>query len=286
MAGAEHAAFDAGWLSLREPVDHRSRSASLIDTLVRRRPEPDSWRILDLGSGTGSNFRYIAPRIPAPQAWTLLDRDAALLEQAGSGTPPVRVRTIVGNLASEGIALVAGSHLVTASALLDLVSWRWLTRLITCCRTHDCAVLFSLTYDGEICWHASPGSRPAGSTPGEQTGGAPDPLDALVREAVNEHQRREKGLGPALGPGAGHATVELLHAAGYETRTAPSPWRLGPGGDAPLARRLVRGWQAAAAEMRPGEKQALWHWAERKFRLIEEGSFEVCVGHQDVLGLP
>ena len=286
MAGAEHAAFDAGWLSLRESVDHRSRSASLIDTLVRRRPELDSWRILDLGSGTGSNFRYIAPRIPAPQEWTLLDRDAALLEQAGSGTPPVRVRTIVGNLASEGLALVAGSHLVTASALLDLVSRRWLTKLVTCCRTHDCAVLFSLTYDGEICWRATPGSRPASSTPGEQTGGTPDPLDALVREAVNEHQRREKGLGPALGPGAGHATVELLHAAGYETRTALSPWRLGPGGDAPLAQRLVRGWQAAAAEMRPGERQALWHWAERKFRLIEEGSFEVHVGHQDVLGLP
>ncbi|MDE0249007.1 MAG: hypothetical protein OXO56_13915, partial [Gammaproteobacteria bacterium] len=148
------------------------------------------------------------------------------------------------------------------------------------------AVLFFLLFVGLRGAPARPAPRPAGSTPGEQTGGAPDPLDALVREAVNEHQRREKGLGPALGPGAGHATVELLHAAGYETRTVPSPWRLGPGGDAPLARRLVRGWQAAAAEMRPGEKQALWHWAERKFRLIEEGSFEVRVGHQDVLGLP
>ena len=286
MAGAEHAAFDAGWLSLREPVDHRSRSAGLIDILVRRRPELDSWRILDLGSGTGSNLRYIAPRIPAPQEWTLLDRDPALLEEAGSGKPPVRVRTIVGNLASEGLALVAGSDLVTASALLDLVSRRWLTGLITSCRTHGCAVLFSLTYDGEISWHPGPGSRPAGSTAGEKTGGTPDPLDALVRGAVNEHQRREKGLGPALGPGAGRAAEGLLRDAGYETRTAPTPWRLGPGGDAPLAHRLVRGWEAAAAEVRPGERQALRQWAERKSRLIREGSFEVRVGHEDILGLP
>ncbi|MDE0249006.1 MAG: class I SAM-dependent methyltransferase, partial [Gammaproteobacteria bacterium] len=197
MAGAEHAAFDAGWLSLREPVDHRSRSASLIDTLVRSRPEPDSWRILDLGSGTGSNFRYIAPRIPAPQAWTLLDRDAALLEQAGSGTPPVRVRTIVGNLASEGIALVAGSHLVTASALLDLVSRRWLTRLITCCRTHDCAVLFSLTYDGEICWHASPGSRPARRPPRRAPRRAPPPRGAQARGGRDHPKPPGKGGGPA-----------------------------------------------------------------------------------------
>lgn len=286
MAGAEHAAFDTRWLSLREPVDHRSRSGRLISILVRSRPEFGSWRILDLGSGTGSNLRYIAPRIPAPQEWTLLDRDPALLEEAGSGEPPVRVRTIVGNLASEGLGLVAGSHLVTASALLDLVSRRWLTRLVTSCRTHGCAVLFSLTYNGEIRWHPSPGSRPSAFAAGVQTGGTPDPLDALVREAVNEHQRREKGLGTALGPGAGRVAVQLLRAAGYETHMASSAWHLGSDGDALLVHHLVRGWETAAAEVRPGERQALRQWAERKLRLIEKGSFEVRVGHQDILGLP
>ena len=286
MAGAEHAVFDAGWLSLREPADHRSRSARLVDILVRRRLELDRWRILDLGGGTGSNLRYVAPRIPVPQEWTLLDRDPALLEEAGCGEPSVRVRTVVGDLAFAGLGLVADSHLVTASALLDLVSRRWLTGLVASCRTHGCAVLFSLTYDGEIRWNPSPGSRPSGPTASEQTGGAPDPLDGLVREAVNEHQRREKGLGPALGPGAGRAAVELLRAAGYETCTAPSPWSLGTAGDALLAHRLVREWQAAAVEVRPAERQALQRWAERKLRLIKAGSYGVRVGHLDILGLP
>ena len=285
MAGTEYAAFDAGWLALREPVDHRSRSAGLVEALVLRWRERDPWRILDLGSGTGSNLRFVAPRIPALQEWTLLDRDPELLGEAGSGDLRVRVRSLVGDLASAGPALVAGSHLVAASALLDLVSARWLAELVASCRAHGCAVLFSLTYDGEIRWLPGPGSHASGSAEGEGAIRIRDPLDRTVLEAVNEHQLRDKGLGPALGPGAVDAALELLRGAGYETRTAPSPWRLGPG-DASLARRLVHGWEAAAAEIRPRESQALRLWADRKLRLIGEGSFEVRVGHRDILALP
>ena len=285
MAGTEYAAFDAGWLALRERVDHRSRSAGLVEALVVRWRERGPWRILDLGSGTGSNLRFVAPRIPAPQEWTLLDRDPELLGEADSGWSAVRVRSVVGDLASEGLAFVAGAHLVTASALLDLVSARWLAELVASCRAHGCAVLFSLTYDGEIRWLPGPVNHASGSAEVEPTGGIRDPLDAGVLEAVNEHQLRDKGLGPALGPGAVDTALELLRGVGYETRTAASPWRLGPG-DGSLVRRLVRGWEAAAAEVRPREREALRLWADRKLRLVEEGSFEVRVGHRDILALP
>lgn len=285
MEETEYAAFDAGWLALREPADHRSRSAGLVEALALRRRERGSWRILDLGSGTGSNLRFLAPRIPAPQEWTLLDRDPELLGEAASGQLPARVRSVVGDLASEGLALVAGAHLVTASALLDLVSARWLAELVASCRAHGCAVLFSLTYDGEIRWLPCPGNHASGGVEGEAAGEIRDPLDGIVLEAVNEHQLRDKGLGPALGPGATDAALQLFRGAAYKTRTAPSPWRLGPG-DASLARRLVRGWAAAAAEVRPREREALRLWADRKLRLIEEGSFEVRVGHRDLLALP
>ena len=244
-----------------------------------------SWRILDLASGTGSNLRFLAPRIPAPQEWTLLDRDPELLGRADSVWSPVRVRTVVGDLASEGFALVAGAHLVTASALLDLVSGRWLAELVASCRIHGCTVLFSLTYDGDIRWLAGSGNHASGSGEDEEAGRIQDPLDRSVLEAVNEHQLHDKGLGPALGPGAAAFALELLAGAGYETRTAPSPWRLGPA-DASLARRLVRGWAEAAGEVRPGDRDALVAWEDRKFRLIEEGSFELHVGHLDILALP
>ena len=285
MARTDYAAFDAGWLALREPVDHRSRSGRLVEDLVHRRDLGGTWRILDLASGTGSNLRFLAPRIPTPQEWTLLDRDPELVGRAGAARSPVRVRSVVGDLAGEGFALVAGTHLVTASALLDLVSDRWLTELVANCRDHGCAVLFSLSYDGDIRW--LPGSGNHASGPGErgQAGQIQDPLDGSVLDAVNEHQLRDKGLGPALGPDAVAVALELLAGAGYETRTAPSPWRLGPA-DASLARRLVRGWTEAAGEVRPVDRDALRAWQDRKLRLIQKGTFQLHVGHLDILALP
>ena len=41
--------------------------------------------IHDLGSGTGSMSRWLAPRLPGPQHWVLHDRDADLLARAAAG---------------------------------------------------------------------------------------------------------------------------------------------------------------------------------------------------------
>ncbi|MGD8498218.1 MAG: class I SAM-dependent methyltransferase, partial [Chromatiales bacterium] len=54
--------FSPDWLALREPLDARARSAALVDRLRAQAPRGPR-RILDLGSGTGSNLRYLAPRL-------------------------------------------------------------------------------------------------------------------------------------------------------------------------------------------------------------------------------
>ena len=65
----------SNWLALREPADVVARSALLtheiVDALGRHHP----LSVLDLGAGTGSNVRYLAGRLPAPQRWLLVDRD-------------------------------------------------------------------------------------------------------------------------------------------------------------------------------------------------------------------
>ena len=73
--------FTLDWLALREPVDHRSRSelalAGLRDWWRARRAS----RVVDLGCGTGSNLRYLAPRLAggrAPERGLL-----AVLEERG-----------------------------------------------------------------------------------------------------------------------------------------------------------------------------------------------------------
>jgi SAM-dependent methyltransferase len=79
--------FSADWLSLRESVDHRSRNSLLqgkvIDYLHQiADSKDDAIQIVDLGSGTGSNLRALAPLICRNQKWTLIDYDPLLLKSA------------------------------------------------------------------------------------------------------------------------------------------------------------------------------------------------------------
>lgn len=260
--------FDAAWLALREGADHRARSTDLLFRLERWWAERGASAVLDLGCGTGSNVRWLAPLLPKPQRWTLVDNDAALLARIAAPESDVLIRVVQGDLAVEGLAEIAAAHLVTASALLDLVSESWLERAADACAAAGCAALFALNYDGAIEW-----------------GGDADAADALVREAVNEHQRRDKGLGPALGPGAARAAEALFRRRGYHTLLMPSPWTLGPA-EADLARALVDGWASAADEQRPAQAREVHAWTERRRATLAGSSFTLVVGHEDLLALP
>lgn len=267
--------FDAGWLALREPIDHRSRAGALIPRLKTWWVEEGCSRVLDLGSGTGSNLRYLAPLLPGKQRWTLLDHDPALLARVQAPAPHVQVRTVQADIDGPGLGEVGGAHLVTASALLDLVSEAWLSSLAAACSERGCGALFALTYDGTIEWVSPEGSQTA--TEGVD--------DTLVREAVNAHQLRNKGLGPALGPTAGRVAERLFESHGFRSWLLPSPWRLGSS-DAQLASALVAGWAAAAVEERPDSRATIEEWAVRRETSITEGDFALTVGHWDLLALP
>src|SRR5262245_40764265 len=108
------------WLTLREPVDHAARSEALTGVLVQHLPASRPLRVLDLGTGRGSNIRYLSSRLPRPQEWMVVDRDADLLAEVSAGFqasgPDVRVETRCENLAGLSPDLFTGRDLVTASA--------------------------------------------------------------------------------------------------------------------------------------------------------------------------
>lgn len=261
------ATFTPEWLALREPVDHRSRPQALIDLLLGAAKERSWSRALDLGAGTGSNLRYLAPRLPFIRDWTLLDQDVDLLGRIGDG-PHAAVRTVTGDLSQEGLAAIGSADLVTASALLDLVSEPWVRSLVDECVRNACAGLFALSYDGAV--DLDP----------------PGPGDAFVLDAVNAHQERDKGLGSALGPRAAALAATLFEAAGFRTWLVPSPWVLAGEADAALAGALVRGWVEAAAEQRPDRTDELRSWEGDRLATISSAHWEIRVGHFDLLALP
>jgi hypothetical protein len=252
--------FTAEWLALREPADAAARSAALAASFAGR-----ATRVVDLASGTGSNIRYLARHLPGARRWLAVDRDRQLLT-AASWPAGANVATLPLDLARalDDLPLENG-ELVTASALLDLVSESWLRRLAARCAESNAGVLFALTYDGRIEW------SPA------------DAADEHVRELFNRHQLGDKGFGPALGPRAAGKAQEVFEAHGYAMRAERSHWDLGAG-SAALQAALIDGWASAAAELAPGEGEALREWAARRHARLAAGRSRLRVGHLDVAG--
>jgi hypothetical protein len=272
--------FTAEWLALREPVDHRSRSPRI--TAAVRDWATARWtrtgrplQIIDLGAGTGSNCRYLSEHLPLPQSWRLVDRDAALLEEAanrldrgpnGRGLPPtiLRVEMEVVDLTEANLAeLVAGADLVTASALFDLMSERSLRAMMSEVARPGHAFLAALTYDGSMRWALA------------------DPDDAHLTRLVNQHQLSDKGFGPALGPNACELMEELVKETDGRGKTADSDWVLGPD-DGSLQGMLLPTWAHAARTVAPNEASLIDGWLQRRMAAIATIGSLLVVGHRDL----
>lgn len=265
--------FSAAWLALREPADVAARSSAVTAMALGPLASRASLRAVDLGSGTGSNVRYLSPLLPSCN-WRLVDNDAALLDVArhtllarsNSSATPINVETCVADLLTLDGTALEGCALVTASALLDLVSEQWLARLVRLTRDASAHALMALNYDGRII--CSP----------------QDEDDDLVRDLVNRHQTTDKGFGPALGPSAGVRTEALLREAGYEVYRTTSDWVLGVEHDE-LQRQLIEGWAHAACELEPDQSLRIQSWASRRIAHITDEASRIVVGHDDVGGI-
>ena len=260
--------FAATWLDLREPYDAAARDRGLAARLAEWCAVSADLHVVDLGSGTGSLWRWLAPRLPTSATWTLVEHDPALIA-AGRQYLPLDSgpRYLAADLNGSLEALIGSARLVTASALLDLVSEAWVDRLADAVVARRCALYASLTYDGRLAF------APA------------DPFDTTLCRLVNRHQRTDKGFGPALGSRATAALVRALARRGRVAITAASPWRLDRA-DRPIQAELAQGWREAAAVTAPEGSAAIDGWVARRLAAIEGGSAACRVGHRDLLCLP
>jgi hypothetical protein len=205
--------------------------------------------IHDLGGGSGAMGRWLAPRLAGPQRWVVHDRDPDLLELAAS-TFETR-RSDITRLAPSDLA---GASLVTASALLDLLTREELDRMLGACA--GLPMLLALTVTGR-----------AALTPA-------DPLDARIGAAFDDHQRRDGRLGP-------DAVAAAVEQVGGVVR--PSPWRL-DAAHAELTAEWLRGWVGAACEQDPALDAG--GYLERRLAQAASGELRVTVDHADLLVLP
>ncbi|BDW10424.1 hypothetical protein PSHI8_05060 [Polynucleobacter sp. SHI8] len=235
--------FSAQWLGLREPVDHRSRNqdlqAQVMSYLAQiKTVHPGSVRLTDLGSGTGSNLRALAPQLNSMQHWTLIDYDAALLHTARTtllAWADSEIQTSILGLAVNPSAQVKPlsiikqnktivvefkcidlykdyraildepADIITAAAFFDLVAEPWLSEF---CTYLSKPLYTVLTYDGIEKW--SP----------------PEMMDVEILKAFHQHQRTDKGFGSALGPSAAERMQSLLQGRDFKVVSAQSNWMM------------------------------------------------------------
>ncbi|HEX6353038.1 SAM-dependent methyltransferase [Actinophytocola sp.] len=252
--------FSPEWLALREPADAESRADELLTTLRTSLTSSDLV-VRDLGSGTGSMARWLSPRLPGTQKWVLTDQDPVLLKVAAASVPGAvpDLRDITTITAED----LAGTSLVTGSALLDILTSTEVTALATACVKARCPALFALSVVGRV-----------ELTPA-------DPLDERMAAAFNAHQSRTVGGRALLGPSAVAATATAFIRLGATVHRRPSPWRLGPD-RAQLTAEWLRGWVSAACEQEPD----LRPFADDYLRRRLDGDLRVIVHHEDLLALP
>jgi hypothetical protein len=262
--------FSSGWLSLREPADHRARNADLLEAVARHFAGRADITITDLASGQGSTLRALAGRLPVAQSWTLVDYDEDLLAAAERLCAPtgVEMTTQRADLADDVDSVLAlPTDLVTTSAFFDLVSKPWLAGFVKQAAKRRLPVYAALSYDGRMS--CAPTTE----------------VDARALAAFNRHQRHDKGFGPALGPAAAETARRLFADAGYAVTVAPSDWRVEPQ-DGELQRQLIAGWHDAIAELRELPPATLTAWRDRRLAAIASGESRLVVGHLDLWAVP
>ncbi|MGW3243456.1 SAM-dependent methyltransferase [Streptomyces sp. NPDC001070] len=279
MTTSDTAPFTPHWLALREDADTAARAAGLLgplrDHLTAGHGGTGPLVVRDLGCGTGSMGRWLTGRLPGPQHWVLHDHDPALLAIAAAsiaglsaeGGSPVTVETCEGDLTRLGADDLAGTSLVTGSALLDLLTADEIDALAGTCTAAGVPVLFGLSVVGEV-----------------ELGPA-DPLDAEITAAFNAHQRRTAGGRALLGPDALGAAARAFTRHGATVTTRPSPWRLGPD-QAALTAEWLRGWVGAAVEQEPALAARADAYLRRRLDACANGELTAVVGHGDLLALP
>lgn len=190
---------------MREPADHAARDAALLAKAVAHAGL--NAVVVDLGSGTGSTARAFINPVCNTWTWRFIDSEQALLNVAQEHHP--RSEQCIMNLDDIDQLPLDHADLVTASALLDLMPGDWVSRLAARLKKAHVPFYAALNYNGTMLW------EPA------------DKRDDAITAAFNQHQRTDKGIGPALGPLSGTTAARIFSEHGFVVSLAESPWKLG-----------------------------------------------------------
>lgn len=269
--------FTIQWLDAREPEDLASRCKSIIRTIDRHFCGFEQLNILDIGCGTGSTMRAVLPYLTSVQHWNFVDHNSELLDLARHrntkfiDNTPHTMKFQQQNLAENYDYICEKKHIVTASALLDLVSKDWLHGLVGKLNECSCSFYGAHTVSGMI--EIVPGNK----------------MDDEIFAAFHLHHQTDKGFGPALGQDANHCAKSAFENQGYVTHVSRYQWgtqNILTENRRDLYPQFVTGIADAVMETGLVNIANLQEWQSDRLSSFLNGIGEIRVVQEDLLAIP
>ena len=287
---------DYDWLLVRFAADEASRSPALVQAVSAHAAGRSQIHVLDLGAGAGANLLHVAPLLPvAEQRWTLVDRDAALVQRVQSfhdtfarrhpdrfavqgqhlrlQDRQVTYQAHIGNFLDAACPIYREApDLVVANAVFDLMTAEQLATFVDLAAAHwgqsRPPMYFTIHPDGDVRFQPGDGD------------------DDRVVALFHAHMRREQSFGRAMGATSAHEMLRALEARGFQVTMAPSALRM-HGAEKTVLHANLDFFESAVGEMiamGAGDGMtapALQRWVANKRHLIDQGLLAMEIGQRD-----
>lgn len=145
--------FENSWLFQREKIDNLSKNNLIIKKINSFFKSDQDVKLMDLGTGTGSNFRFLSRKIKQKrQHWTLIDISKKSLLAAKN---KISISNKIVNLSIINKNLIKNINqidfknfdIVTGSAFLDIMPFDWFKKFYQQNKKTK-IIYFAINYDG------------------------------------------------------------------------------------------------------------------------------------------
>ena len=204
--------FNNNWLKLRETVDKKSRNLKIIQLINKKFDNNTPVSIIDLGTGTGSNFNYLKPKLKFSQNWVFTDISLNSInyfkQNLKLSNKIIKTKFQIFDVINDLDKIKFKSFdIVTGSAFLDILPKNWFYKFHKFNSKTE-IVLFALNYNGDFKF-----------LPKHKN-------DKIIVNLFNKDQKTDKGIGnKAVGPNCSNLINNIFKKT-HHTYLMNSKWNV------------------------------------------------------------
>lgn len=281
------------WLSYRFTCDAEARNQGIERKFLQFFDHMPRLCLVDVGAGTGANFRYYFDKIKQNQEWTFIEQNPHLIRASHiclekfalhhdygfhqnndtititAGNKKAHIKLIQGTLQHiEELTDLEEIDVVTANAVFDLVPFEHFDTFVGKLKAKDVCLLSTLNY--------------------YETSFIPfSESDGRFIRLYHMHMRRPQPFGIAMGPDCCEEMLDLLHQHQMLIEQEGSQWHI-TRRNTTMQHFLLHFIENAIHELNLAdcEQKAFNEWITEKKELCHKRELEIYVDHNDIFAYP